>query len=298
MEQTSREKKIYRVTILGSIVNLFLLFFKFLAGILGHSAAMIADAVHSLSDFITDIIVIIFVKISSKPADKKHENGHGKYETLATSIIGFILAGIGISIGYNGISKIIDVINGNSIESPGIIALIAALVSIFSKEAIFRITKRVSKDVNSSALEANAWHHRSDALSSIGTAIGIGGAIILGDKWTVLDPIAAVIVSIFIIISSFEIIRESLGELLESSLPIEVEETIIKIAAEEPNVTDVHNIHTRKVGNRMMIEMHIRMPDDMTIKIAHDHATNIEKRIKQQLGSQTHIMLHIEPINE
>lgn len=298
MGNKSRETKIYRVTLLGSAVNILLLLFKFLAGILGHSAAMIADAVHSLSDFVTDIIVLLFVRISSKPQDKDHDYGHGKYETLATSIIGIILLIIGVMIGVNGGSKILSVIQGGVIEQPGNIALIAAIVSIIMKEWVFRVTRKVSKEVHSSSLEANAWHHRSDALSSIGTAAGIGGAIVLGEKWAVLDPVAALIVSIFIIVSAAKIIGESFGELLEKSLPSEIEDSIAAIANEEPNVTDVHNIRTRKVGNRTMIEMHLRMPDEMSIKVAHDHATNIENRIKQKFGEQTHVMLHIEPEGE
>ena len=151
-----REKKIYRVTILGGIVNMLLLCFKFVAGVLGHSAAMIADAVHSMSDFLTDIIVLLFVKISSKPQDDDHDYGHGKYETLATAIIGISLLGVGALLGWKGIQRIIDAINGEVLESPGIIALVAALLSIVLKEWIFRVTRKVAKEVDSQALEANA----------------------------------------------------------------------------------------------------------------------------------------------
>ena len=190
-----RDKKVYRVTILGSVVNLLLLVFKFVAGVLGHSAAMIADAVHSLSDFVTDLIVIVFVKISSKPEDADHAYGHGKYETLASCIIGLALIVVGVMMGYNATVKIVDVVrNGTELASPGIIALAAAVLSIVLKEWMFHITRKVAREVDSPAVEANAWHHRSDALSSVGTAIGIGGAVLLGSKWAVLDPIAALVV--------------------------------------------------------------------------------------------------------
>jgi len=291
-----REKKIYKVTAAGSLVNLFLLLFKFIAGILGHSAAMIADAVHSLSDFVTDIIVIVFVKISSKPADEDHDYGHGKYETLASQIIGIALGGVGVLIGWKGIQSIIAVIKGETLSHPGYIALIAALLSILLKEIIFRVTRKVAKDVDSSALEANAWHHRSDALSSIGTAVGIGGAIFLGDKWAVLDPVAAVIVSGFIIFTAFKIIQDASRELLEMSLPSEVEKKIEEIVYRDPEAHDIHNMRTRKIGSKVAMEMHVRFSPEMPVKVAHEHATAIEKALKAEFGPSTHVMLHIEPI--
>ena len=207
----TRDQKIYRVTITGSIVNIVLLVMKFVAGILGNSTAMVADAVHSLSDFLTDIVVIVLVKLSSKPADKDHDYGHGKYETIATSIIGMLLVAVSVMLAWNGIEKIIFVIKGGEIESPCMIAFIAAIVSILLKEWVFRVTKKVALEVDSQALEANAWHHRSDALSSIGTAIGIGGAVILGNRFAILDPIAAVIVSVFIFIAAYRLLRQASG---------------------------------------------------------------------------------------
>jgi len=292
----TRDHRIYRVTLTGSIVNMILLIMKFVAGVLGHSAAMIADAVHSLSDFLTDIVVLAFVKLSSKPADEDHDYGHGKYETIATSIIGMALIGVAIMLGWNGIDKIISVLNGNTLESPGIIALVAALVSIILKEWVFRITRKVARELNSQALEANAWHHRSDALSSIGTAIGIGGAVILGSNWAVLDPIAAVIVSILIFITAFRLLRQASGELLEESLPKETEEKIKHIVYCEPQTRDIHNLHTRRIGSIIAIEMHLRLPGDITLEESHVHATHIEKALRDEFGKDTHIMLHIEPI--
>ena len=197
-EEAVREAGIYRVTLVGSVVNLLLLVFKFVAGILGHSAAMLADAVHSLSDFVTDIIVIVFVRISSKPEDEGHDYGHGKYETLATAIIGLILLFVGFGILWNGATSIWDFWQGGELKEPGMLALWAALVSILFKELLYQYTVLKGRRLNSQAVVANAWHHRSDALSSIGTAVGIGGAILLGEQWLVLDPLAAVVVSLFI----------------------------------------------------------------------------------------------------
>lgn len=290
-----RDRRIYRITLAGSIVNIVLLVFKFIAGILGHSAAMIADAIHSLSDFLTDIIVIVFVRLSSKPADHDHDYGHGKYETLATSVIGMALAVVAVMLGWDGIEKIIYVMQGNQLESPGIIALWAAILSIVLKEWIFRATRKVAKEENSKALEANAWHHRSDALSSIGTAVGIGGAVMLGNNWAILDPIAAIVVCILIIVTAFKIIRQASGELLEESLPKDIEDRIEQIAYQDPLVSDIHKLHTRRIGNIIAIEMHLRMPSDVTLAESHIHANSIEKSLKQEFGNGTHIMLHIEP---
>ena len=292
----SRDQKIYRVTLTGSIVNMILLVMKFVAGILGNSAAMIADAVHSLSDFLMDIVVIALVKLSSKPADKDHDYGHGKYETIATSIIGMALVAVSVMLAWNGIEKIIFVIKGGEIESPCMIAFIAAVVSILLKEWVFRITKKVALEVNSQALEANAWHHRSDAFSSIGTAIGIGGAVLLGNKWVVLDPIAAVIVSVLIFITAFRLLRQASGELLEESLPKETEDKIEAIVYQDPLVSDIHNLHTRRIGSIIAIEMHLRLPGDISLEESHRHATTIERALRDEFGSGTHIMLHIEPV--
>ena len=292
----TRDQKIYRVTITGSIVNIVLLVMKFVAGILGNSAAMVADAVHSLSDFLTDIVVIVLVKLSSKPADKDHDYGHGKYETIATSIIGIALIAVSLMLAWNGIDKIIFVVKGGDIESPCMIAFIAAIVSILLKEWVFRVTKKVALEVDSQALEANAWHHRSDALSSIGTAIGIGGAVLLGNSFAVLDPIAAVIVSVFIFIAAYRLLRQASGDLLEESLPKETEDKIEEIVYRDSLVSDIHNLHTRRIGSIIAIEMHLRLPGDISLEESHRHATAIKRALRDEFGSGTHIMLHIEPV--
>lgn len=295
-EIQTRDQRIYKVTLTGSVVNMVLLIMKFAAGILGHSAAMVADAVHSLSDFLTDIVVIAFVKLSSKPADHDHDYGHGKYETIATSVIGMALVVVAVMLGWNGVDKIIYVIKGNTLESPGIIAFVAAVLSILLKEWVFRVTRKVAIEVNSQALEANAWHHRSDALSSVGTAIGIGGAVILGSNWAILDPIAAVVVSVLIFITAFRLLRQASGELLEESLPKETEEKIEEVVYRDSLATDVHNLHTRRIGSIIAIEMHLRLPGEISLTEAHKHATDIEHALREEFGHGTHIMLHIEPI--
>ncbi|MDY4628392.1 MAG: cation diffusion facilitator family transporter [Prevotella sp.] len=296
MKEKDREKSIYRVTLAGSAVNVVLLVFKFVAGFLGGSAAMIADAVHSLSDFITDVIVLLFVKLSSKPEDSDHDYGHGKYETLATSLIGLALMFVGIMILYNGVCSIASAIMGSPLPQPGMIALAAALVSIALKEWAYRFTVKVGRKCESQAVIANAWHHRSDALSSIGTAVGIGGAILLGEKWAVLDPIAAVVVSVFIIRTAWQLTKQSAGELLEQSLPADMEREIVDIVAREPMTSEVHHLRTRRIGSHIAIEMHLRMPGDISLYESHQHATNIEQKLRKRFGASTHIGLHVEPL--
>lgn len=296
LNERKREHTIYRVTLGGSVVNFLLLLFKFVAGILGGSAAMIADAVHSLSDFITDVVVILFVRISGKPCDQDHDFGHGKYETLATTFIGIMLGIVGIGILWSGMEKIISVCRGQMLEEPGMIALVAALLSIVAKEILFQWTARVGRQVNSPAVVANAWHHRSDALSSIGTAIGIGGAIVLGPQWRVLDPVAAVVVSVFIIRVALKLFRPSIEELLEKSLPAEDEQCIMNSILEEPGVSAPHNLRTRRIGNNRAIDVHVRMDGNTPLNIAHQVTRNIEKRLRKQFGNQLFINIHVEPL--
>jgi len=297
MESEARKKKIVRVTLVGSVVNLLLVILKFAAGVLGRSSAMIADAVHSLSDFATDLVVLIFIRISSKPRDEDHKYGHGKFETLATAIIGIVLFFVGLKLMWDGSDKIIGYyFRGEELTSPGIVALIAALVSIVAKEILYRYTKRVGKQVNSSSVVANAWHHRSDAFSSIGTALGIGGAILLGDNWNVLDPIAAVIVSLLILKVAVQLVLPAMNELLEKSLPPETEKEILEIIISTPGITNPHNLRTRRIGNNMAIEVHIRVDDNMTVTDAHKLTKIIENNLRERFGSGTFINLHVEPM--
>lgn len=296
MKENQREKEIYKVTIVGALANVILLIFKFVAGIISNSAAMIADAVHSLSDFITDVVVIVFVKISSKPQDKSHDYGHGKFETLATLIIGIALLFIGLMILYNGASATYRCIwLGEELHRPGMIAFWAAIFSIILKEAVYQYTVFKGKNLNSQAVIANAWHHRSDAFSSIGTAVGIGGAIFLGDKWVVLDPIAAIVVSVFIINVSLKIIIKSINELLEKSLPDEIENEIIKVAESFDMVKDVHDLRTRRIGNNIAIEMHLLMDGNLSLQCTHNTTELIESELRKKYGEHTHIAIHVEP---
>ena len=291
-----REKQIFRVTLVGSAGNALLVVFKFVAGIIGHSAAMVADAVHSLSDFITDIIVLVFVSISAKPQDTSHDYGHGKFETLATLFISLALIAAAIGIIVSGAQKLVAWLNGADLEAPGSLALWAAVISILLKEWMFRFTARKGRELESPALTANAWHHRSDALSSIGAAVGIGGAVLLGGRWTVLDPLASIVVGGMLIKVAWEIMRPSLGELTDESLPEKTESEILEVFHSFPDISEPHNLRTRRIGNRVAIEAHIRMDGDMTLQQAHDITSSIESTLKERFGNGTIVTLHMEPL--
>ena len=291
-----RERQIYKVTLAGSVGNALLVAFKFVAGLAGHSAAMVADAVHSLSDFITDIVVLVFVGISARPQDRSHDYGHGKFETLASLFISLALVAAAIGIIVSGGMKLAAWIGGEDLASPGRIALWAALLSILLKELMFQYTARKGRELDSPALKANAWHHRSDALSSVGSALGIGGAVLLGGRWTVLDPLASVVVGAMLVKVAWEIMRPSLGELTDESLPEKTEEDILSVLRSFPEVSEPHNLRTRHIGNRIAIEAHIRMDGSITLAQAHDVTSRIERALKERFGPQTIVTLHMEPV--
>lgn len=291
-----RKRAIYRVTFVGLVVNLVLSLLKLAAGVVGRSGAMVADAVHSFSDLATDIVVIAFARISAKPRDTDHDYGHGKYETLATIIISIALGVVGAGILVNSIRGIRTVIDGGLLPRPGAVALVAAVVSILVKEILYRYTVRVGRRIDSPSVVANAWHHRSDALSSLGTFLGIGCAFFLGDKWRIADPIAALIVSVFIFKIAFDLIRTGLGELLEQSLPEEVEKEILGIVAANPRVREPHNLRTRRIGAAIAIEVHVRMDGKMTVEESHELTVDIEQRLRERFGEGTMIAIHVEPV--
>ncbi|MDE6768712.1 MAG: cation diffusion facilitator family transporter [Muribaculaceae bacterium] len=294
----AREKKIYKVTLIGTVVNAVLIALKFLAGVFGRSSAMIADAVHSLTDFVTDVIVLVFVHLSGKPRDKSHEYGHGKFETFATLLIGVLLVGAGIGLMVNGIKLVIASLNGEALPEPNWIALSVAIISIVVKEILYRYTAKVGKQVRSEAVVANAWHHRSDAISSLGTLVGIAGAMFFGVKWRILDPLAAVVVSLFIIKSGWDIIKPSTAELLEASLPDEEVKEISELIRSVPGVRDFHNLRTRKVGNEIAVDVHIKLDGGITLVEAHNIATKVEQAIRSRFGQGSMINVHMEPWKE
>ena len=291
----NREKEIRKITLWGSLVNLVLTVFKIIAGVMGRSAAMIADGIHSLSDLLSDVVGLVFTHMSSKGKDRDHSFGHGKFETLATLIVSVMLVAVGTDLMIGAIRSIIGFCRGDDIPEPGIIALIAAVVSILSKEILYHATVKVGKKTGSTVVVANAWHHRSDAFSSIGAMAGIGGAMLLGGRWTVLDPVASCVISVAIIVIAVRLALPSLAELLETSLPEDIEQEIVTIASAVKGVNDVHELKTRRNGISFIIDAHIAVNPDISIVEAHDIATDVEDALRSRYGQETQINMHVEP---
>ena len=299
MMQTATAKNelsiIRKVTLVGFWINAALVLLKLFFGYWGHSDALVADGYHSVSDFITDFIVLFFIGIAYKRADKDHPYGHGKYETVATVIIGIILLIVAVFIGLKGIMNIIGAADGKVLPKPDILTLIVTFLSIFAKEFCYRYTIKYGKKINSSVVIANAWHHRSDSLSSIATLIGISFAIFLGPSWRILDPIAAVVVAVFIAVSAIKIAKPAIGELLEVSLPKEQLDEISKIVINIPGVKKFHNLRSRRNGHFYIVDLNIHVDPDITVRAAHEIANDVETELKKHFGRDMIIYVHIEP---
>lgn len=297
LNSKQRLKQANKTTIVGALLNILLSSGKLVAGILGRSQAMIADAIHSLSDLGSDFAVIVGMVLASRPKDKTHNYGHGKFETLATVIIAVILLTVGIGIGWGSIKSIVFILNGNKQDTPHLIAFWAALISVAVKEGLFRYTLNKGKRVNSPAVIANAYHHRSDAYSSLGTALGIGGAILLGNEWVILDPIAGVIVSLLIIKEALSIGIKSLNELLDAALPVELQDQILSIAFSVPGVYKPHNLKTRRIGNIISVDLHIYVESNISIEEAHDLSHKVELAIRNKVDHDFIFSIHTEPVS-
>ena len=290
-----RTAKVTLVTLVGSVVNIILTVFKIFAGVLGRSTAMIADGIHSLSDLLSDIVVIVFVKISAKGRDKDHDYGHGKFETFATLIISLMLIIVAVNLMSGGINKIRQILDGGEVSSPGMIALWAAVASIVLKEILYRYTIIQGRALNSPMMIANAWHHRSDAFSSVGSLLGIAGAIFLGDKFVILDPITGCVISIFILVMAVKMSVPAIKELLDVSLPDEVEQQIVSTAKSIQGVIDLHELKTRREGPGIIMEGHLVLDSDISLKEAHNISKKVEESLRKEFGPETQISLHLEP---
>ncbi len=290
-----RTAKVTFVTLVGSVVNIILTVFKIFGGVLGRSTAMIADGIHSLSDLMSDIVVIVFVKISAKGRDKDHDYGHGKFETFATLIISLMLIVVAVNLMSGGINKIRQILDGGEVSSPGMIALWAAVASIVLKEILYRYTIIQGKALNSPMMIANAWHHRSDAFSSVGSLLGIAGAIFLGDKFVILDPITGCVISIFILVMAVKMSVPAIKELLDVSLPDDVEEKIEATAKSVKGVVDLHELKTRREGPGIIMEGHLVLDSEISLKEAHDISKKVEESLRKEFGTETQISLHLEP---
>lgn len=297
MLKTDIVKKIRYVTMVGFWVNALLVILKLFFGYWGHSDALVADGYHSISDFVTDLIVIVFASTAYKRADKDHPYGHGKYETLASLIIGVILFFVAVFILVEGTERIIGVIKGEVLPRPDFWTIIVAIFSILAKEGCYRYTMKEGKMLGSSSLMANAHHHRSDAISSVATLVGVGVAFAFGATWRILDPVASVIISIMIGISAYEIAKPAINELLEISLPENEMREIVEIAKSVDGVKKIHNVRARRNGHSIIVEMNIHVDPDITVQAGHIIASNVEKELHKKLGRDLITYIHIEPNN-
>lgn len=296
IQSTPEELKIIRhVTLVGFWINAALVVVKLFVGYWGHSDALVADGYHSMSDFLTDFMVIIFVGISYKKADQDHPYGHGKYETIASVLIAIILLLVAIGIGWGGISVIIGALEGKEIVRPDVWTIIVAALAIGAKEWCYRYTMKFGRKIDSSALKANAWHHRSDVITSIATLIGVSLSFVLGEHWRILDPIASIIIAVFIGISAIQIAKPSINELLEISLPKKEIDRIRNIIKEVPGVMKVHNLRGRKNGHTSIIDVNIHVDPNITVRAGHAITQEVEKTLHKELGKNTIIYIHMEP---
>lgn len=292
----NRLKQIEIVTLWGAVCNVVLTVVKFLAGTLSGSAAMVADAVHSLSDLISDGVVLIFARLSSRQCDHGHDYGHGRFETLATLAVSILLLVVAGEMLAHAVQQILAVYHGETITTPGLIALWAALLSIVTKEALYQWTARVGKRINSPVMVANAWHHRTDAISSVASAAGIAGAAFLGGRWAILDPLVGGVISIVILVVGVKMALPALQELTDASLPDETEHQILSIMSAVEGVHSVHQLKTRQMGHYFVLDAHVVVDSTLTVAEAHTITDHIEATLRETYGPETHISLHIEPL--
>jgi cation diffusion facilitator family transporter len=295
---TERTREGVFVTLVGLGVNGVLTAGKYAAGILGRSGAMIADATHSLSDILTDVVVLLGLGYTCKPADEEHAYGHGRVETLTAAFCGLVLLIAGLGIFFKGIADILRVVQGETLPRPGRVALYGAAGSIVLKELLFRYTFAKGRAIDSASLRANAWHHRSDALSSMGALLGIGGSLAGGERWAVLDPAAAVAVSAFVLYAAASLFWDSVREVLDTSLGASRLDWIGKTALAFPEIFEIHQVRTRKIGFYVAVEAHILRDGRLSLKRAHDVASALEEHLRAVLGRNALITLHTEPYGE
>ena len=289
----NEEKIVKKLSVVGILGNVLLAAFKLLAGILGKSGAMVSDAVHSLSDVFATLIAYFGVRMSQQKEDKEHPYGHERLECVASLILSLILAGTGIGIGYTGIQKLF--FNREAIEVPTILPLIAAVVSIVVKEGMFWYTMYYAKRLDSPAFKADAWHHRSDALSSVGSFIGIGMARM---GLTIMDPIASLLICILIIKVAFDIFQDALNKMLDTSCGIAFEQKIRTFVESQDGVRKIDLMRTRQFGNKIYIDLEIAVKRDISLIEAHSIAERVHDAVEKEFPNVKHVMIHVNPEDE
>lgn len=284
-----------RVSGVSIFVNVALSLFKLFAGIISGSGAMISDAIHSASDVASTVVVIIGVNMAGKKSDKEHQYGHERLECVSSILLAGLLMITGVGIGISGIQKIIDGTSGKDLMVPGMLALVAAVVSLVVKEWMFWYTRAAAKKINSGALMADAWHHRSDALSSIGAFIGILGARM---GYPILDPIASVVICIFIAKAAIDIFRDAIDKMVDHSCDEKTVQEMRKVILETEGVQRIDVLRTRLFGSKIYVDIEIAADDDMTLKEAHTIAEEVHRSIEKKFAEVKHCMVHVNPVSE
>lgn len=293
--KTNEQAVAMRVSGVSIFVNVALSLFKLLAGILAHSGAMISDAIHSASDVISTVVVIIGVRLSGKKSDREHQYGHERLECVSSIILSGLLLLTGVGIGISGVNKIIAGTAGEELLVPGALALFAAILSLVVKEWMFWYTRAAAKKINSGALMADAWHHRSDALSSIGAFIGILGARL---GFPILDPIASVVICIFIAKASIDIFRDAIDKMVDHSCDEETVEKMKKLILKTPGVKRIDEIRTRLFGSKIYVDIEIAADGTMSLKDAHAIAEQVHHSVENNFQDVKHCMVHVNPYAE
>ena len=295
MTQDSRQNPqtiVNRVTSIGIIGNVILSLFKFLAGIFGHSSAMVSDAIHSLSDVLATFIAWLGIRLSMQAPDREHPYGHERLECVASLLLGTILFGTGLMIGFSGLKTILAG-HYEELQAPECIALIAAVVSIATKEGMFWYTRHYAKVLNSAAFMADAWHHRSDALSSIGSLIGIGGAML---GFPILDPLASVAIAVCIIKVAYDILKDAVSKMLDTACSSEYEKKLADFISAQDGVDRLDVLHTRMFGNKIYIDAEISVDGDKSLTDAHEIAESVHTQVEKHFYNIKHIMIHVNPM--
>ena len=289
-QQTDFEKTATRVSLVSVAGNTALALFKLLAGLLAHSGAMISDAVHSFSDVLSSFIVIIGVRLSAREADREHPYGHERFECVAAIVLAVVLAMTGLLIGTRAVESIGAEAAAPTV--PGLLALIAAAVSIACKEAMYWYTRHYAKRLNSSALMANAWHHRSDALSSVGALVGIAGARL---GYPIMEPIASLVICLFILKAAYDIFKDATGKMVDRACDAETERRLAECVRRQPEVLGIDRLQTREFGSRVYVDLEIRVAGTLPLVEAHAIAEQVHDRIEADFPSVKHIMVHVNP---
>ncbi len=285
-----------RITALGALTNILLAGVKLTIGTVSGSRALVADGVHSLSDLVTDATVFLGIQAAEKPADETHSFGHGRYETISALFVGLVLGAAGVGVGVDAVRTIVDAVRGTFPNRPGPVAAVVAAVSILTKEILYRVTYRAGVTTGSPAVTANAWHHRTDALSSLAAFVGITAAAFFGPQWRIMDPAAALVVAILVVYVGGHTVWFALQEMTDAALPANIRREIVQEVRSVEGVNDPHNLKTRRLGTTVAVEIHIRVDGSITVDAGHHIATEVEKQIKVKFGSNTRVITHVEPI--